>query len=275
MQSNTLRRTLAPASPRNIRWVALCWMVGSAAVTLGGCVSQQTYDTARHEAKSRAHELAQMQADIKSLEQQRDDTHAANQRDERMLANLKGEMRKIQTSYDQLHKSNQAKLAALQHHIATLRARHQAMLKEISETKRNEKRLEAISAQHEKTMATTPFGPEALVTPVEGSQQEPHMVAVITPQPAQGDTSSTPTTPAQTPSQTPAIASSGVPPVPATLQPAPAVAAPTPPSAPAKVAQAPKPTPTPSTSTPPAPQNDSWFSGVTGWLTSLLDWLWA
>ena len=132
---------------------------------LGGCVSQQTYETARHEVKTRATELAQTQADIQSLEQQREETHLANQREERSLATLKGELKKIQLAYEQLHKSNQAKLAALEYSIVALRARHQAMLKEISETKRIEKRLEALTAQHEHTMATTPSGPEAPPVP--------------------------------------------------------------------------------------------------------------
>ena len=136
MQSITPRRTLVTVFPRNIRRIALCWMVGSAALTLGGCVSQQTYESARHEAKTRANELAQTQAEIQSLEQQRDATHAANQRDERTLGNLKSELKKIQTSFDQIRKTNQTKLTALQHNIAALRARHQAMLKEITETKR-------------------------------------------------------------------------------------------------------------------------------------------
>ena len=82
-------------------------------------------------SKRGPNELAQTQAEIQSLEQQRDATHLANQRDERALANLKSEMKKIQVSYDQLHKTNQAKLAALEHNIAALRSRHQAMLKEI------------------------------------------------------------------------------------------------------------------------------------------------
>ena len=265
MQMNTSHRTLTLAFPQRIRWIARCWMVGSAALIVAGCVSQQTYDTARHEAKSRDHELAQTQADIQSLEQQRDETHAANQRDERALANLKSEMKKIQVSYDQVHKTNQAKLAALQHSIATLRARHQAMLKEISETKRNEKRLEAIAAQREKTMATTPSGPEALVMPVEGNPQESRMIAVIIPQSAPGDILAAPATPA--PAHAPVTPAAGMTPAPATPQPAPVVAASSPPSVPTKTVLAP--------ATPPAPQNDSWFSGVTGWLTALFDWLWV
>jgi outer membrane murein-binding lipoprotein Lpp len=135
MQVITPRPILATASPRNIRPIALFWMLGVGTLMLGGCVSQQTYETARHEVKTRATELAQTQADIQSLEQQREETHLANQREERSLATLKGELKKIQLAYEQLHKSNQAKLAALEYSIVALRARHQAMLKEISETK--------------------------------------------------------------------------------------------------------------------------------------------
>jgi outer membrane murein-binding lipoprotein Lpp len=267
MQVITPRPILATASPRNIRPIALFWMLGVGTLMLGGCVSQQTYETARHEVKTRATELAQTQADIQSLEQQREETHLANQREERSLATLKGELKKIQLAYEQLHKSNQAKLAALEYSIVALRARHQAMWKEISETKRIEKRLEALTAQHEHTMATTPSGPEARVTTVDGSPQEPHLVAVITPQTPQID--STPTASQAPPAATSADTTPAVP------QPAPVVATPPSPSTPAKAAQAPAAPQAPRPATAAAPQDESWFSGVTGWFTSLFDWIWA
>ncbi|ULA60349.1 MAG: hypothetical protein LZF60_230085 [Nitrospira sp.] len=261
--------------PRLAFVFTLCWMVGGAALTLGGCVSQQTYDTARHEIKTRAGELAQTQADIHNLEQERDAAHLANQRDERALANLKHELKTIQASYDQLHKANQAKLALLEHNIAALRAKHQAMLKEISETKRIEKRLEALTTLRERTMATQQPGPEAYVTPVDTVQQEPHMVAVITPQPSQAETPSTAPTPAAAPSSTIPAPSVTVAPAPSTASPATAVAAPAAPNAPAKVSQAAATPPAPRPVPAPAPQDESWFSSVTGWFSSLIDWLWA
>lgn len=273
MQVITPRPILETASPRNIRPIARCWMLGVAALMLGGCVSQQTYETARHEVKTRAAELAQTQADIQSLEQQREETHLANQREEHSLATLKGELKKIQLAYEQLHKSNQTKLAALEYNIAALRARHQAMLKEISETKRIEKRLEALTAQHEHTMATTQSGPEARVTTVDGSPQEPHLVAVITPQTPQVDSTPTLATPAPAASQAPPAASAAT--TPAVPQPAPVVAAPASPNTAAKAAQAPAAPPVSRPATAAAPQDESWFSSVTGWFTSLFDWIWA
>ena len=66
MQVITPRPILATASPRNIRPIALFWMLGVGTLMLGGCVSQQTYETARHEVKTRATELAQTQADIRA-----------------------------------------------------------------------------------------------------------------------------------------------------------------------------------------------------------------
>ena len=134
MQLISPRRRFTITSPQTIRWVSLCWMVGSTILSMGGCVSQETYDIARHEAKARANELAQAQAELQTLEEQRDATHAANQRDERTLGDLKGELQQIKSSFDQIRKTNQAKLTALAHTIAALRARHQAMLKEIAET---------------------------------------------------------------------------------------------------------------------------------------------
>lgn len=275
MQSITPCPRPAAASMLSIRAITVCWMVGSAALTLGGCVSQQTYDTVRHEVKTRSGELAQTQADIQNLEQERDAAHLANQREERALANLKGELKKIQASYDQLHKDNQAKLALLEHNIAALRARHQAMLKEISETKRIEKRLEALTAQREQTIAPQQPGPEAHVTTVDNIPQEPHMVAVITPQPSQAETLSTPPVPAATPSQSLPAPATSVAPTPATPQSTPAVAAPTTPSTPAKASQTAPASASPRPATAAAPQEESWYSSVTGWFSSLIDWLWA
>ncbi len=275
MQSITPRRRFTIASPRNIHQGSLCWMVASAILLLEGCVSQQTYETARHEAKTRSNELAQAQAEIQGLEQQRDATHAANQRDERTLVNLKSELQKIKSSFDQIRKTNQAKLAALEHHLAALHTRHQAMLKEISETKRYEKKLEALAAQHERELATTPAGTEARVTPVDGLSQEPHMVAVITPQSPQAGGASSFSSPALTPSQLEAPPTGANPAAPAPLTTAAAVAAPAPSNIPTKTGPVSGTTASPTISSPPAPQNESWFSNMTGWLTSMFDWIWS
>lgn len=268
MQVITPRPILATASPRNIRPIALFWMLGVGTLMLGGCVSQQTYETARHEVKTRATELAQTQADIQSLEQQREETHLANQREERSLATLKGELKKIQLAYEQLHKSNQAKLAVLEHSIAALRARHQAMLKEINDTKRLEKRLETLTVQQEQATTTTPSGPEAHITMAGGNPQESQLVAVITPQSPQVDPTSALTQP-------PAPQTVPVPPAPATPHPEAVVAAATPASSPVAVAQAPVSPQPPRPTTATATQEESWFSSVTGWFTSLFDWIWA
>ncbi|ODT44912.1 MAG: hypothetical protein ABS70_04375 [Nitrospira sp. SCN 59-13] len=261
--------------PRLTSVFTLYWIVGGAALTLGGCVSQQTYDTARHEVKARAGELAQTQADILSLEQERDAAHLANQRDERTLASLKNELKNIQASYDQLHKANQAKLALLEHNIASLRAKHQAMLKEISDTKRIEKRLEALTTLRERTMGTQQSGPEAQAMPIDTSSPEQHMVAVITPQPSLADTSSLPPIPPTVPAQIAPAPTTTAAPAPPAFPAASAAAAPATPNAPAKVSQVPV---APSTARPtPAatPAEESWFSSVTGWFSSLIDWLWA
>ena len=175
------------ASLSFIHPIVLCWLAGTASLTLGGCVSPQTYESAEQEAKARATDLAQAQADIQGLEQQRDAAQAANQRDERALASLKNELHSIQASFDQIRKDNQARLADLQHRIAVLRARHQLMLKEIAETKRYEKQLETLTAQRERAMASVSFGSEARATTVEGHESEPRMVAVITPRTPQSD----------------------------------------------------------------------------------------
>ena len=72
--------------------------------------------------KARANELAQAQAELQTLEEQRDATQQANQRDERTLGDLKGELQKIKSSFDQIRKTNQAKLTALRaHHRRTTR----------------------------------------------------------------------------------------------------------------------------------------------------------
>lgn len=261
--------------PRFASVFTLCWMVGGAALTLGGCVSQHTYDTARHEVKTRAGELAQTQNDIHSLEQERDAAHLANQRDERTLANLKDELKKIHASYDQIHKANQAKLALLEHNIAALRARHQAMVKEIGETKRLEKRLEALTAEREQTMAPVEAPTDAHATMIDHVQPAPPIVAVLTPQPSPAESSTASPAPAATPTQTSAPTAANLAPATTVPQPAPTVAPPAPSPAPAQVAQAPVAPAAPRPATATAPQEDSWFSSVTGWFSSLLNWIWA
>ena len=272
MQLITPRRRFTIASPQTIRWISLCWMVGSTILTMEGCVSQETYDTARHEAQAQANELAQAQAELQTLEEQRNATHAANQRDERTLSDLKGELQKIKISFDQIRKANQAKLTALEHTIAALRGRHQAMLKEIAETKQYEKKLEALTARHERELATMPGGH---VTNVDGHTQEPHMVAVITPQSPQpgGAPSVLFPAPAPSPLDAPSTIDTGsAAPAPLTTA---AVTAPSPSNTLAKTGPVSATAASPTTGQPPAPQNESWFSNMTGWLASMFDWIWS
>lgn len=270
MPSMTLRRLIAASHPRTFRRIALCWVVGNLALALG-CVSQQTYNSARQEVTEQSAALAQTQSEIQSLEQQREDAHAANKRDEQTLADLKNEIGKIRASYDQIQKVNQARLAALQHSIATLRARHQAMVKEISDTKRYERQLQAITEQAHKA-AQQSAESEAHVILMESAPQEPRQVAVITPQSNREDNQAAPvvttppqpldkqiagmTAPAAAPQATTAIITTS--------------AAPGAPVKPAPVT-----TSSPAPTAPSAPQDDSWFSSLTGWLTSLFDWLWT
>ena len=277
MQPMTPCSRAANVSALTPRAMTLCWIVGSAAVILGGCVSQRTYDTAKHEVKTRANELTQVQSDIHGLEQQREEAHLANQRDERALNALKSELKKIQASYDQIHKANQAKLALLEHNIATLRARHQAMLKEIGETKRLEKRVEALTSEREQAAAPVDAGTDAHATMIDHAQPAPPMVAVLTPPSPLVESATSSSAPAAAPAPTPAPA-----PAPANLapsatvpQPASVVAPATPAPAPAKVAQAPAATPAPRPTAPPVPQEESWLSSVSGWFSSLFNWIWA
>jgi len=269
----TLRRTFAASHPRTFRRITLCWIGGSVALALG-CVSQQTYNNARQEVKEQAAALAQAQAEIQALEQQRADVHTANKRDEQALADLKSEIAKIHESYDQIQKVNQARLAALRHNIAALRAQHQAMVKEISDTKRHERRLQAITEQAHKADQQS-ARPEAHALQMGSVPQEQHPVAVITPQPNRADSQATSvaTTPPQPPDKQTAAMTAPT----AAPQATPAVMATSAASGtPAKTSPAvpvatPSPAPTPSS----VPQDDSWFSSLTGWLTSLFDWLWT
>lgn len=274
MTPSSRAATLSALTPRAI---TLCCIVGSAALMLGGCVAQRTYDAAKQEVTAKAGELAQTQSDIKGLEQEREEAHLANQRDERALAAIKSELRQIQASYDQIHKANRAKLALLEQNIAALRARHQAMVKEIGETKRLEKRLEALTAEREQTMAPVNAPTDAHATMIDHVQPAPPMVAVLTPQPGTGESSTASPAPATDPApaqtSTPTAAHLASPPT--APQPATTVAPSTPSPAPTKVAQAPVTSPGARPATAAAPQEESWFSSVTGWFSSLLNWIWA
>ena len=275
MQSTKPSSICRIASFSIIQPTVFCWLVGAAGLTLGGCVSSQTYESARQEATARAHELAQAQADIQDLEQQRDAAHAANQHDERALGNLKSELHTIQASLDQIRKDNRTRLADLQHRIAVLRARHQLMLKEISETKRHEKQLENLTAQREQTRAPVSTESTAHVTPVNGHESEPRVLAVITPQSSQSEATYSPISPASVPSAQDVSPAVTMKPSPATLQPTSTVsAAPVPANIPSKPSPV-TPAPAASTSLPSASQPDSWFSTMTEWLASMFDWLWS
>ncbi len=275
MQPMTPSSRAATPSALTPRAITLCCIVGSAALMLVGCVAQRTYDAAKQEVTARAGELAQTQSDIKGLEQEREEAHLANQRDERALAAIKSELKQIQASYDQIHKANQAKLALLEHNIAALRARHQAMVKEIGETKRLEKRLEALTAEREQTMAPVEAPTDAHATMIDHVQPAPPIVAVLTPQPSPAESSTASPAPAATPTQTSAPTAANLAPATTVPQPAPTVAPPAPSPAPAQVAQAPVAPAAPRPATATAPQEDSWFSSVTGWFSSLLNWIWA
>ncbi len=268
-QSSRAANVSAPAP----RAITLCWLVGSAALMLGGCVSHRTYDAAKHDLKSTANELAQTQSEIHGLEQQREEAHLANQRDERALAALKNELKTIQASYDQIHKANLAKLALLEHNIVALRARHQAMVKEIGETKRLEKRAAALEAERGQSMAPIDAAADGHATMIDHAQPAPPMLAVVTPEPALNDAAPAPSAPAAAP--TPAPAPANLAPSAPGPQPTPVVAPATASPAPTKVAQAPSAPPAPRPSTAAAPQEESWLSSVTGWFSSLLNWIWA
>ncbi len=264
----------------NVPQVAFCWMLGSAILTLGGCVSQQTYEGARQEAETRAKELDQFRAEVQGLEGQRDVAQVANQRAEQTLSALKSELQKIKASYEEIKKTNQAKLATLQHNIAVLRARHQVMLKEISETKRYEKKLEALTTQYERELASMPTSFEAHAATVDRIQQEPHMVAVITPQPSQTDgfVPFSPTAAAPPQPESPSLSDMG----PSTSAPrasGPSVAAPVPLKTSSQVASIPVTGASPTTGTPSVPQtipqDESWYSSMTEWLTSWFGWIWG
>ena len=277
MQPTTPSSRAANASALTPRAMTLCWIVGSAALMLGGCVSQRTYDAAKQEVKRRANELAQTQSEIQGLELQREEARIGNQRDERALAALKSELKQTQASYDLIHKANRAKLALLEQNIAALRSRHQAMVKEISETKRLEKRLEALTAEREQTMAPADAATDAHATMIDHVQPAPPMVAVLTPQPSPAESSTALPAPAATPAPaqpTPPTATNLAPAATAP-QPTPTVAPSTPSPASAKVAQAPGTPQAPRPATAAASQEESWFSSVTGWFSSLLNWIWA
>jgi hypothetical protein len=213
-----------------------------------------------------------MKADIQALEVERDTLHTANKRDEQSLGNLRAELKKIQATYDEIQKANRDKLAALQHSVAALRARHQSMLKEIRESKYQEERLKSITSTYEKIIGQRPDSPQAQATSMDGLMPEQKLVASVTPQVGAADASpAAPTSPApgqssdlMSPSPS-AAAVKAVSPTPAT-----SASIPSPSSEPVKAA------PSPARSAQQAPsQEQSWLSNLTAWLTSWFDWIWA
>ncbi|MBX3235610.1 MAG: hypothetical protein KF814_05615 [Nitrospiraceae bacterium] len=275
MNPNMLRPLPQTVLPRPRQSPRLAWIAGTILLPMVGCVSTNTYEAARQQAKERYGELARTQADIQGLERQRDALHSTNRQDEQSLSNLQNELKNIQAAYAKIQKTNRDKLAALQQNIAALRARHQAMLKEISDTKRQENKLKSVTNTYEKVMGKTLDGPETQAEPISGAAPEQKLVAVVTPQ-------SNPAEAPQAPASSAAASRPDLIAPPAAPVPAPASApAPATSSAPAtqapEVAKAapPAPRPTAQPVAQPAPQDESWLSSLTAWFSSLLDWIWA
>ncbi|QOJ34521.1 MAG: hypothetical protein HRU82_05960 [Nitrospira sp.] len=262
---------------RTIRRATIGCLVGGTALILSACVSQHTYSQVKQQANAQADELTEAQTAIQELERERDRLHATNRREELALAKLKQEIKEVQVSYEDIHKANQAKLETLRLNIANLRARYQTMLREINQTKQLERRLEAVTARYEQEMAKQPAAQAVIPTSGTEGHQDLDLVAVITPQPSQIQLSTSAagsTSQAGEAAEAPGNSSPG-PALAPQLQPptasatSPATAAAKPPLA----AAGPKPV-SPAAAHAPA-QEESWFSNFTGWLTSLLDWLWV
>ena len=247
----------------------LAWAHGIVCLSLVGCVASSTYEEARLQTKQQYGELSRVQVEIQGLEHERDSLHTTNRQDEQSLANLRAELKKIQASYEQIQKTNRDKLAALQQSIAGLRARHQAMIREIRETKHQEDRLKSVTSTYEKVMGKISERPQPTWT--EG-QAEQKLVAVVTPQTAPVDAAarlSNPPAPAQTAElPSPPVAAVNAPPVASVAAPPASQSSST--SEPAKASS-------PATHAIPQapPQEQSWLASLTSWFSSLLDWIWA
>ena len=266
-----------PRSRRRVRHFCLGIVC---AVSLVGCVSKSRYESVATEMDGLRAELARGQAEVQSLEQQRDALQKLNRDGERLLAAIRTELQRARAGYEE-YKAEQSRLESLKAKAKALQSEQQKHMQGMKAAKREELKMQAVIDRYEKDMQQVPDIGDVLriSQSTESKDDSAKLVATVTPlasdRPSPMSASPSKTQPASTPVPAPHVTASAVSPDPAAANTPAAVNAPAQaPAAPAQT-EAAKPPVAPASNRHQAPAEESWIGSVTGWLSSLWGWFFS
>lgn len=220
------------------------WLVWAALLAVTGCVEESRYQAVTAEVEQLKADVERMQAEVKVLDRQMTSLRALNHEEEATLAELQNQLRKEQDADTHTSQEYEERLATLQAKADTLLSQNRTLLREMREAKKQEASLQALVTRYEKELNSPESGLENVTIP-------------LVPQP---DLSTGPGTATQS--------SPAMPPPAETLASAPAPQPPPPPqtqtSAPAQTA----PPPT-------GESNESWWSTIKDWLSTIWSWFFS
>jgi hypothetical protein len=261
-----------PRGRRHVRYFCLGIVC---AVSLVGCVSKSRYESVATEMDGLRTDLAQGQAEVKALEQQRDTLQKLNLDGERLLAAIRTELQRARAGYEE-YKAEQGRLEVLKAKAKALQTEQQKHLQGMKAAKREEVKMQAVIDRYEKEMQQVPDIGDVLRVSQSSEPKEDgsRLVATVTPLASDPlssmNAAPSKAQPASSPAPEPHLAATGaVAPAPAAT----AVSAPAP-AAPAQTATA-KPPAVPASNPHQAPVDESWMGSFTGWLSSLWGWLFS
>ena len=271
MSSIGLANPLPPASTsRPVSW-RIC--TGTAVLlSLVGCVSQSTYDTATSEADDIRTELNRTRMEIQTLEEQKEGLHKLALKGETVLAGIRTELQRARESYAQ-HKAKLNKLSALQDKARTLSQQRTTYTQDIKTAKKNAVKLQADINRYEKEVGLIPGGVESLKVSQTSEVSSDTSKIVATVSPLSSIPSPTPPNPNlpqsdSTPSPILPVVTSQVSPQSPDVSAFPTQSQPSKPVSAITASTTPAPRPQ-------QPVDESWIASLSGWFSSVWDWLFS
>lgn len=228
------------------------WLVWTALLAVTGCVEESRYQAVTAEVEQLKTDVERMEAEVKVLDRQMTSLRALNHEEEATLADVQNRLRKEQDTDTRTSQEYEERLATLQTRADTLLNQNRTLQREMRQAKKQEASLQALVTKYEKELNSPEPGFE-------------NATSSLVPQP---DLSTGPGTATQSSRTTPpppdTLASAPAPqpqPPPQTQTPAPAQTAP--------------PAPVPQPQPPTGESNESWWSTIKDWLSTVWNWLFS
>lgn len=210
--------------------------------TVVGCVSQQTYDTARGEVEQLRRTLEKERVDVQDLEQEIASLHSTSQQSETELATIRTAIQRALDLATLTRQRADEKLAALQTQVAYLVNQSRSLSRELSDARQESASLQASVSRYKSELdELRPFPRPVSTMPMQPTAPTPVPLTASTPVPTLPPAA----TPAAAPAQ-PAQDNAGAATRPPVIRP---------------------------TKTAPTEVDDSWTGMVKGWVSSLWDWI--